>query len=339
MTTMVTPVGRSALGTDLLRTYEVEVRTSGGVARAASLRLIAQRPLVWAVHPAGCVSGRAGHRLRCSLGDVARSERLLVGVRYPAATRSRRVPRIVAVAGAANVTREATLAVKVPSGSVTRRPDRGKPPAAPDPSKAPGRKGGPGPSGSPGATAETGSGTAGASASTRPGQGSNRKAPNRKVPKMKLPSLKPARPPSQHRPERPPAAPLNPVVPAPQLPAPQFPVPQAPPLPAMPAPSGAAERVPQMGTAPRPGVLPMPSPSVLPSLPAPAPAQTAGRAADAAQLTMISPSGSEEREGTSWTVVLGMVLVGEVALLWLVACLSVLRRRIVVRRQGAHRRV
>ncbi|KAB2350991.1 hypothetical protein [Actinomadura rudentiformis] len=59
---------------------------------------------------------------------------------------------------------------------------------------------------------------------------------------------------------------------------------------------------------------------------------------DGHQMTLISPSGSEEKQDTSWAVVLGLVLVGEVALLWGVACLGVLRRRLAARRPGSARR-
>lgn len=106
-----------------------------------------------------------------------------------------------------------------------------------------------------------------------------------------------------------PAAPLYPQVPA----APQSqPVPAAPPvqdlavLPPMNAPQAA------------PNVPVLPSPAAAPS-------------SDGTQMTLISPSGTEEgEEGTSWAVVLGIALVGEIALLWVAACLGVLRRRLVL---------
>ncbi|MFI0449072.1 hypothetical protein [Actinomadura sp. 6N118] len=82
----------------------------------------------------------------------------------------------------------------------------------------------------------------------------------------------------------------------------------------------------------------VPSPSAaLPTM-APPPTPSTLARPDANQMTLISPSASEEDEGASWAVILGLVLVGEVALLWGVACLGVLRRRLEARRPGSARR-
>ncbi|MCP2340302.1 hypothetical protein [Actinomadura rupiterrae] len=49
------------------------------------------------------------------------------------------------------------------------------------------------------------------------------------------------------------------------------------------------------------------------------------------QMTLVSPA-SDISDARDWAVVLGVVLVGEVVLLWGAACLSLLRRRLALGR-------
>ncbi|RMI44655.1 hypothetical protein EBO15_11895 [Actinomadura harenae] len=52
------------------------------------------------------------------------------------------------------------------------------------------------------------------------------------------------------------------------------------------------------------------------------------------QMTLVSPI-SDIKDAKDWAIVLGIVLVAEVVLLWGVACLSLLRRRLTLSRTGA----
>ncbi|MBX6766482.1 MAG: hypothetical protein IRY90_04920 [Actinomadura rubrobrunea] len=66
----------------------------------------------------------------------------------------------------------------------------------------------------------------------------------------------------------------------------------------------------------------------LPSASTPVVAPSGDRGADT-KMTLVSPAGLYGGEGTPWLVVLGMVVVAEVALLWLATCLALLRARLI----------
>jgi len=102
-------------------------------------------------------------------------------------------------------------------------------------------------------------------------------------------------------------------------------------MPDVPAPMPGAAGEPPAQSAPilppmtAPGSAGAPSGLVLPTPGAPG-ASAAPAENDGNQMTLISPTGTDE-EGTPWAVVLGIALVGELALLWLAACLGLVRRR------------
>ena len=75
-----------------------------------------------------------------------------------------------------------------------------------------------------------------------------------------------------------------------------------------------------------PSVSP-PGPVVLPPVAAPVRPQ-----AGESRMTLLSPAGMEEADETDWAVVIGIALVAEIGLLWGVACIGLLRRRLVLRR-------
>ncbi|NVI87205.1 hypothetical protein [Actinomadura sp. BRA 177] len=49
-------------------------------------------------------------------------------------------------------------------------------------------------------------------------------------------------------------------------------------------------------------------------------------------MTLMSPAGVQESDETDWAVVIGVALVAEIGLLWGVACLGLLRRRLELQR-------
>jgi hypothetical protein len=50
------------------------------------------------------------------------------------------------------------------------------------------------------------------------------------------------------------------------------------------------------------------------------------------RMTLMSPTGVQESDETDWAVVIGVALVAEIGLLWGVACLGLLRRRLELQR-------
>ncbi|MFA1546603.1 hypothetical protein [Actinomadura chokoriensis] len=77
-----------------------------------------------------------------------------------------------------------------------------------------------------------------------------------------------------------------------------------------------------------PAVSP-PEAVVLPPVNAPVVPQVAARES---RMTLMSPAGVEQEDETDWMVVIGIALVAEIGLLWGVACLGLLRRRLVLHR-------
>ncbi|TDD91360.1 hypothetical protein [Actinomadura rubrisoli] len=49
-------------------------------------------------------------------------------------------------------------------------------------------------------------------------------------------------------------------------------------------------------------------------------------------MTLVSPTSTEEGDGTDWAVVLGIALVAEIGLLWGAACVGLWRRRVAFTR-------
>ncbi|GAA4087475.1 hypothetical protein [Actinomadura miaoliensis] len=101
------------------------------------------------------------------------------------------------------------------------------------------------------------------------------------------------------------------------------------------APSNAPDNAPSQAPEAAPGTVPPSSPGAgqpMPPMPSASPPFVAppdGRLPLAGNgMTLISPTGLYGQTGTPWLVVLGMVVVAEVALLWLATCLALLRSRL-----------
>ncbi|WP_433330502.1 hypothetical protein [Spirillospora sp. CA-294931] len=83
-----------------------------------------------------------------------------------------------------------------------------------------------------------------------------------------------------------------------------------------------------------PSAPPMDSP-VLPPTNAPGPSVAPpAPQGDGTQMTLVSPSGGQEGEGADWAIVLGIALAAEIALLWLAACLGLVRKGLATRRES-----
>lgn len=91
-------------------------------------------------------------------------------------------------------------------------------------------------------------------------------------------------------------------------------------LPSAGAPSFA---VPDLPTVSPPGAVVLP-PVNAPPGPVVAPGES--------RMTLMSPAGMEQADETDWAVVIGIALVAEIGLLWGVACIGLLRRRLVLHR-------
>ncbi|MBO2452888.1 hypothetical protein J4573_37755 [Actinomadura barringtoniae] len=379
-----TSTGRVPVSGGQQRSYAVDVRPQGGVARAAALTLIAQQPLEWRGHSSECTANRNGRRLRCSLGDLARSRRMQVVVFVPGSLRTAQGPRIVAVASAQNLTGTSMMDVRLPkatagpsyptgssspssasgssTASVSPRPGgTGRPSGTDRPSPRPSPSNGTsGPSESSGTASAGSTATPGATGSSSPRKPGVSIPPTRKplrtpsrrhgrrphhlgTPGMQAgpppaynlaPPLQQQPPPMQLPPVQPPQIQAPPAMPQPAMPQ----APAAPPMPDSPGQVPGAAGEPPAQPAPvlppltAPGSAGAPSGMVLPTPGAPgasgsSASGTAGAAAnDGNQMTLISPTGTDE-EGTPWAAVLGIALVGELALLWMVACLGLVRRR------------
>lgn len=53
------------------------------------------------------------------------------------------------------------------------------------------------------------------------------------------------------------------------------------------------------------------------------------------RMTLMSPVGMDEADEADWAVVIGIALVAEIGLLWGVACVGLLRRRLALQRAVA----
>jgi len=271
--------------------YALLVRATGGTARDVTVRLVAERPLVWRERPAGCSPGGNPNRLRCSLGDIKSPRSLPMTLRVPRSARG--TLSLLAVLDGKNVGQQVNLATSMPaqaSPEVTKTPKATKNPQATKPSQTPKPS-----QATPSETTPTQSKAA--SPKTIPSTPEQTGTPK----SSGQSSTKPSKP-RGSQPEATGAAPALTVPP-----------PVTPGGPAPPGPPGTLS----------PTLPPLPSPSgpVLPS-PQVAPQQLPHGMA----MSRSRPAGSEG-ETWDWPVVFAIVVVTEAALLWLMAFLLVMRSR------------
>ncbi|WP_346047343.1 hypothetical protein [Actinomadura chokoriensis] len=81
--------------------------------------------------------------------------------------------------------------------------------------------------------------------------------------------------------------------------------------------------VPDLPTVAPPGSVVLP-PVMAPAGPVVAPGET--------RMTLMAPAGMEQADEADWAVVVGIALVAEIGLLWGVACVGLLRRRLALQR-------
>ncbi|MGI5224160.1 hypothetical protein [Actinoallomurus sp. CA-142502] len=295
--------------------YAVSVRPVGGTARAATLVLSTFAPAAWAAAAPGCLSSADRTAMACDLGDLSpqRGRTLHVTAR-PGPGGPAQVP-VVAQAGAANAPSViASLGVAHPAAFRMVRRVR-----APDPSSSPGTDASPEPWTSPAPAA---------SPALAPSPEPSPSFSTAPVSPEAAPWSAVAVPPRRARPPRPAAKPPHrPTASATPSPAP----PQA-----GPAPMAGAPAIPQVSVSPEASAssaanpplggppLPLPTISATPSTPRIAPGNPHE---GVSQLDTLSPAGAMQAGRTSWATLIAIAVVTEAGLLWLVAGLTVMRRR------------
>ncbi|GAA4136472.1 hypothetical protein GCM10022416_20250 [Actinomadura keratinilytica] len=331
--------GSRTLARERVHTYVFTVRAHGGAARNVRLSLSAPAPLSWGRPPARCTA--AERRLRCALGDVDRSRRLRVDVRVPRALRLARLPALTALVTAGNADRPSRLRIAPPPvgvpADVPPVPKVPAMPKAPDGPKAPPEPDSPA---GPATTSPTPGPEKPRKSKDRPKGEQRPKAKTGEAPDVPAAPKKPKRTKKPEKPEKPSTEHRRPIPhtsptskagrepskkPSGLVPVPRHTAGTTPRTAPSKAPGGAPGRTP--GAVPPPGAG-----QALPPMPpaAPAVAPPAGRLPMAGNgMTLISPTGLYGEKGTPWIVVFGMVLVAEVALLWLATCLALLRSRLV----------
>jgi hypothetical protein len=319
--------------------YAVTVRPVGGPAHATTLVLSTRRPAAWTGSVPSCLASRDRTALACDLGDLRESEaRTLRVTGRPGDHGPAEVP-VVARAAAANAPsvtsslgamRSQTLrlarpADEPPSGPAS--PDENGDAAAqsPEAQSSPGESP---PAESPQAQAQA--------APSEPAESEAAQSPAIVSPAMRPRPVHPqghapAAPPKLGGPARPPAPPRKAPVASPPVaePAPAAApvVPHAPIIPHVPdvpdLPAGA-------GAPPAPGpiggpAVPLPVTSAPAALPQIAPQTSPGEGVS--ELNTVSPAGAMQAGRTSWATLVAVAVVAEAGLLWLVAGLTVWRRR------------
>ncbi|GLY86443.1 hypothetical protein [Actinoallomurus iriomotensis] len=309
--------------------YAVSVRPVGGTARAATLVLSTFGPAAWTAAAPGCLFSADRTAMACDLGDLSpqRGRTLHVTAR-PGPGGPAQVP-VVAQAGAANAPSViASLGVAHPAAFRMVRRVR-----APDPSSSPGTDASPEPWTSPAPAASPA-----LEASPEPSP-SFSTAP---VSPEAAPWSAAAVPSRRARPARPAAKPPH----RPATPATHSPAPSQAPSQAGPAPMAGAPAIPQVSVSPETSAssaanpplggpplggpplggpaLPLPTISATPSTPRIAPGNPHE---GVSQLDTLSPAGAMQAGRTSWATLIAIAVVTEAGLLWLVAGLTVMRRR------------
>jgi hypothetical protein len=334
--------------------FAVTVRPAGGPAHRVTLAITTRRPATWTAAVPECLMSRDRTALACDLGDVRAAETRTLRMTARPGPNGPAVVPVVVRAGAANAPSvissldgagpAALRLAKRTSG----RPSDDPPPAdaaadpsstasAPvtEPSAGPSSRPSVEPSVEPQADPSAGPPPQVESAAAEPDPSASVGVPA--PPRPPSGAGGPKRPPSHAKPAvphaathgRPHAAPPAPAA----LPVPEAPLPAPGALapgagagaPAAPAPGG-----PLAGPAgPVPGA-PVPGTPAPPALPQIAPQAGAPKAAPGrgvSELDTLSPAGAMEEGQRSWTTLVAIGVVTEAGLLWLVAGLTVLRRR------------
>ena len=354
---LVTSIRTLSHAPDAIR-YVVTVRPVGGMAHGATLVLATRRPAIWTAVVPGCLSSRDRTSVACDLGDLHESESRTVRLAgRPGASGREGVPVIAqaaadnapAVSSSLGAIRPAALrADGRPSDESSAAPDAGQSPLGESPPVQSPAAESPAvespaaqavPDGSPAAespaaqspavespAAQPSESAAGPPAShvARPLGGSARRAGH-------------ARPaPAPHRTHAASAAPEASAAPKPSpATAPRLPhapvIPHEPIVPDVPnaagapiVPGGAGSVSPPPIIPNNPGV-PLPGASASPALP-----QIAGqpsRDLGVSELNTVSPAGAMQAGRTSWATLIAVAVVTEAGLLWLVAGLTVWRRK------------
>jgi hypothetical protein len=340
---LVTSIQALSRAPDAVR-YAVTLRPAGGVARAVTLVLSTRRPATWTTAASTCLVSRDRTALACDLGDVRESETRTLRMTARPGPKGPPVVPVVLRAGAANAPSviasldaarttgmrltkaaeepspgpsslgpsspepAADLASSAPDASPDASPDAQSPAADPSTDQSPpiaSPSAEPGPLVSPGVPSpEVRSDAARSSWS-----GAHRPA------RPHVPAAAHTRPPTTpHAPTIPPVA-LEPEAPAG---APAAPIPAAP-ITGGPMPGGLLGGPPG---APTPATLPQIAPQAgAPTAPKASPGQ------GISELDTLSPAGAMQAGRRSWATLIAIAVVTEAGLLWLVAGLTVLRRR------------
>lgn len=312
--------------------YAVSVRSVGGTAHTATLVLTTFGPAAWTAAAPGCLSSADHTALACELGDLSpqRARTLRVTAR-PGPGGSTQVPVIAQASAVDAPPVVASLGVAHPAALRMVRHV-----GEPVPSSSPGTEAAQEPQTFP---APEVSGPAGASPEPSPSFSaapavpvspeaqtpwSAAAEPPRRVrparPARK-PAPRPAHPPAASATPSPAAAPQAGTTPEAGAPAvPQVSVgPDASATPAAPAAVPPAAIPPLGGPA-----LPLPTIGASPATPSIAPRTSRD---GVSQLDTLSPAGAMQAGRTSWATLVAIAVVTEAGLLWLVAGLTVMRRR------------
>ncbi|GAB2802713.1 hypothetical protein GCM10027176_04190 [Actinoallomurus bryophytorum] len=312
--------------------YAVTVRPVGGPAHAATLVLSTRRPAAWTGSVPACLASRDRTALACDLGDLRESEARTLRVTVRPGDRGPAEVPVVARAAAANVPsvtsslgamrpqalRLAPSADEAASGQPSPQAVAQSPEAQSSPGESP-------PTESPSAEAPS------AEAQVAPSAPAESEAaqspaivPPATLPRSAHPQGRvPAAPPRLRVPARPSGSPKAPSAPpAAAEPAPgRLPVvPDAPVIPDAPA-AAAPSATGPIGGPP----LPLPIVSAPAALPQIAPKTPPGEGVS--ELSTLSPAGAMQAGRTSWATLVAVAVVAEAGLLWLVAGLTVWRRR------------
>jgi hypothetical protein len=319
--------------------YAVTVRPVGGPAHAATLVLSTRRPASWTGLAPACLASRDRTALACDLGDLRESEARTLRVTARPGDRGPAEVPVIARAAAANapsVTSSLGAAMRSQALRLARPADEPSPgSASPDQeddaaAQSPEAQSSPGespPAASPSAEAQA--------APSEPAESEAATSPEIMSPAIRSRSAHPqgpapAAPPRPVRPARPPAPPHKAPAVAGAVPEPgRLPVvPHAPIIPHVPDVPADAGAPPAGGPIGGPAVpLPVVSaPAALPQI-APQIAPKTSPGEGVSELNTLSPAGAMQAGRTSWATLVAVAVVAEAGLLWLVAGLTVWRRR------------
>lgn len=311
LATKIAVLDRSTDGANTITRYSVTVGADGGTAHDTELEVTTERPAEWHSYVGACkLLEPSGLRLLCDLGEVTAPASVQMTMAAPGD--AVQDPSVVAVAGASNAQSQEFATGATPL--VPGRPQKALP--APVPELPP---------------VQTHRAVQRGTRTRQAPRAVARPAPTRAVPPVQ--AVRPQRPAGRPEPQLPvqPQRPQLPVQPQPFPPAPQLhpfqPLAQQPqqqlgsPMPFAPAaPNTGAGLLPQLTPN---GGAPLLAPS---SLPPTDPAKLSAANSDTSPLSMTT-SAAVPGDRASWVKVLGIIVVAEVAVLWLATSLGLWRRR------------